>query len=476
MEKLGVARAVLARELTFEEIKNLSLKSKIGLEVFVFGAMCYSASGFCYASLLTSNRSGNRGICSQVCRTKFNNETPFSMKDLNLIEEAEKLVKSGVNSLKIEGRMKGADYVYFATKSLKILKSGNFSQESKKECKKLISSIFMRETGIGYFYGLDKDIFTKEKHSLQKTAGTVEYLKGNILKLNNKIKLSVGSRIKINNKGATVIGFENNSIVLSTVLKGKKGDIAELFPNKTSIKGVQGQINAFENTKIPVSITAKAKVEKTFLIFTAYLQKKSILKRKYQIETIISENKGLTKEIFLKKIASPHYKITDFAINQNNLSVKPQIFKQIKKELTKKLEKKENLIKSGNCTLCKNYKTLNYLQKTVNGTILPPIYYSKLNIKPTDTTIINNIGQLNYNNKRKIAGKFLPVTNKVSAYVLTQLGVNDFLIPYELKQDNTTPYFVVRKLPNNLPKNFYVQKIGDCFLITSCNLNKQHKK
>jgi len=465
MEKLGVTRAVLARELTFEEIKKLSKKTNIELEVFVFGAMCYSASGFCYASLINSGRSGNRGVCSQICRTQFQNTTPFSMKDLNLTEETEKLIKAGVYSFKIEGRMKGADYVSNTVKSLKILKDGKFSEESKQESKNFIQSILMRETGKGYFYGLNENIFTKEKHSLQTKVGIVTQLHNKKLKIDkiNQTRISVGNRIKINGKGAVITGINKNIYSLSTDIKGKKGDIVELFPNKDSVKGIQGQVNSLSNTIIPIEITIEAEISKNLFKVKAQFNNKTLFSKTYEIESEKSDL-GITKEILNKKLKSPHYRIKNLTINHNSLFVQHSLFKTIKKELTEILKDKENFILNLKTNLYKNYPEFNYTEEKQGFTTLPPVYYNKLTIKNTEKIIINNIGQLNYSVKQKTSGKFLPITNKIAANTLTQLGVQTFLKPYELQQD-TAPYFVVRKLPKNLPSNFKVEKLDDVYLI-----------
>lgn len=112
LEKLGFARAVLARELSLAEIKDIQKGTDLELEVFIHGALCYSYSGLCLFSSLQTGRSANRGKCIYACRNLFQLDGkkyhPFSMKDLALEEEALKL--PGI-SLKIEGRKKNALYV-----------------------------------------------------------------------------------------------------------------------------------------------------------------------------------------------------------------------------------------------------------------------------------------------------------------------------------------------------------------------------
>lgn len=112
LKKMGFERVVLARELTLNEIKHIQEGADIEIEVFVHGALCYSYSGLCSFSSLTTSRSANRGKCVYSCRDTFQlNERqyhPFSMKDLALEKDVLKL--KGI-SLKIEGRKKNALYV-----------------------------------------------------------------------------------------------------------------------------------------------------------------------------------------------------------------------------------------------------------------------------------------------------------------------------------------------------------------------------
>jgi U32 family peptidase len=115
-EQLGIRRVILSRELTLEEIGSLCGSSKVEVEIFVHGALCYSISGLCLASSFLGGSSGNRGRCTQVCRRKFKTAGTegyfFSPRDLGVLELLPRIAACGVKSLKIEGRMKGPEYVY----------------------------------------------------------------------------------------------------------------------------------------------------------------------------------------------------------------------------------------------------------------------------------------------------------------------------------------------------------------------------
>lgn len=124
LESIGFKRVVLARELTVQEIKHICDNTDVDIEIFVHGALCVCYSGGCLMSSMIGNRSGNRGRCAQPCRQKYKlidistgeeihnkGEYLLSTRDLNTIEDVDKIIESGVLSLKIEGRMKKPEYV-----------------------------------------------------------------------------------------------------------------------------------------------------------------------------------------------------------------------------------------------------------------------------------------------------------------------------------------------------------------------------
>ncbi|MBR6286148.1 MAG: U32 family peptidase [Bacteroidaceae bacterium] len=122
LQEMGFEQAVLARELTLDEIKEIHKSCDIKLEAFIHGALCVSYNGQCYASQHCFGRSANRGECAQFCRLPFtltdangepiiNDKHLLSMKDLNQSANLEKMIDAGVTSLKIEGRLKDVGYV-----------------------------------------------------------------------------------------------------------------------------------------------------------------------------------------------------------------------------------------------------------------------------------------------------------------------------------------------------------------------------
>lgn len=118
--EMGITRAVLARELSLEQIRFISSRASIEVETFVHGALCVCYSGQCYMSALIGRRSGNRGVCAQPCRLNYSlggrmDDYPLSLKDNCLVEYLEDLERAGVACVKIEGRMKRPEYTAIVT-------------------------------------------------------------------------------------------------------------------------------------------------------------------------------------------------------------------------------------------------------------------------------------------------------------------------------------------------------------------------
>ncbi|HZJ75969.1 MAG TPA: U32 family peptidase, partial [Clostridia bacterium] len=155
LQKLGFRRVVLARELSLTEIELIKQNTDIELECFVHGAHCISVSGLCYISSVFGGRSGNRGLCAQPCRLNFSaygREYALSLKDMSYIEKVKELRNAGVTSLKIEGRMKGAEYVAAAVTEYKN------ALEGKEIDYKMLQSAFSR--------GGFTDGYLTEKHDI----------------------------------------------------------------------------------------------------------------------------------------------------------------------------------------------------------------------------------------------------------------------------------------------------------------------
>ena len=161
--EMGMTRAVLARELSFEQIRFITQNASIETEVFVHGALCFCHSGQCYMSSLIGRRSGNRGLCAQPCRLQYSlggrmDDHPLSLKDNCLVEQIRRLEEAGVASLKIEGRMKRPEYTGIVTGVY--AKALREQRNPEKEEMELLEKTFSRQGFTqGYFIGDKLDMF-----------------------------------------------------------------------------------------------------------------------------------------------------------------------------------------------------------------------------------------------------------------------------------------------------------------------------
>ena len=154
--KQGFSRVVLPRELSLEEIRDITSRVEIETEVFVHGALCVCLSGQCLLSAVLGGRSGNRGLCAQPCRLNYrcdSRENVLSLKDLSLINDLKTLEQVGVTSAKIEGRMKRPEYVAAAVYQCRA------SLRGEKVDEELLGKVFSRSGFTrGYFDGSFSDM------------------------------------------------------------------------------------------------------------------------------------------------------------------------------------------------------------------------------------------------------------------------------------------------------------------------------
>lgn len=161
--EMGLTRAVLARELSLEEIKFITANAPIETEVFVHGALCFCHSGQCYMSALIGRRSGNRGMCAQPCRMQYSlggrmDDYPMSLKDNCLVDRLRELEEAGVACVKIEGRMKRPEYTAIVTGIYsKAIKERR--QPTAEEMNMLTKAFSRQGFTQGYFNGDKEDMF-----------------------------------------------------------------------------------------------------------------------------------------------------------------------------------------------------------------------------------------------------------------------------------------------------------------------------
>ena len=286
LKSIGCTRAVLAREMSISEMKELS--EDIDLEVFIHGALCVSYSGCCLMSSRLFGRSGNKGACAGPCRFCYdlyrnddridiNSDYLLSMKELAVLEKIEELVRIGINSLKIEGRMKSKYYVGYVTKFYRMLidkyyrgERLSFSNEELINLKKL----YNREFTYG-FLNDENDVVNS------KTCNHQGYPLGKVISVGKRLKIKLlddlnqGDGIRFSNGEGMICNYIYNEKGL-LVNSSTKGSIVYL-DNKVNIKSnlsinktldvmLEREIENFCDRKIPVSFEVIAHKDRELVI------------------------------------------------------------------------------------------------------------------------------------------------------------------------------------------------------------------
>ncbi|KAF0221398.1 MAG: hypothetical protein FD174_536 [Geobacteraceae bacterium] len=208
LEELGFERVVLARELHIDEIKAIAGGSRAEIECFIHGALCFSISGQCYFSSFLGGHSGNRGRCAQPCRRQYTYRGKegyyFSTNDFSSIDMLPELIDAGVASLKIEGRMKSAEYVASVVGAYRLALDApeRNRAEAVAEAKELLKLSFGRVPTKGFLAShTPTDIATPSlKGATGRFLGVIKSLHGNRITFETKDRLHVGDRIRVQPK------------------------------------------------------------------------------------------------------------------------------------------------------------------------------------------------------------------------------------------------------------------------------------
>ena len=217
LKQYGITRVVPARELSLGEIRDMKRQTGLEMECFVHGALCYCYSGQCLLSSMIGGRSGNRGQCAQPCRLPYqiDGKKPadlMSLKDLCTIDILPELIDAGVDSFKIEGRMKQPEYVYtvvkmyrkYADHYLKLQKEGkdrSAYRVSEADKRELLAAYQRRGYCEGYYHQHNgRDMISLKRPKNAKDGNTEEKPWQDIKvqeKINGILTLSVGNRAKL---------------------------------------------------------------------------------------------------------------------------------------------------------------------------------------------------------------------------------------------------------------------------------------
>lgn len=270
-KKLHFERVILARELTFEELELMQKEPALETEIFVHGALCYSFSGMCLFSSYIGGAGANRGLCTQPCRRFYKKENEkqqfFSLKDNQLLNLIPEFVKMNVSSLKVEGRLKSAEYVYQVAKAYrKVLDAGSSAISIASEDLKL--DMGREKTQWFYAKQVNKAITTTSNNGLY--IGKVSKIRGNTISFFTNEQVSKGNRLRIrtNNDNEQVSVKINEFRILQSgeleVLTSQNAKIQvgnEIFlvgglSEKKFPSKLKGSVNQFKQ-EMPFSIKRK---------------------------------------------------------------------------------------------------------------------------------------------------------------------------------------------------------------------------
>lgn len=357
LRKLGFTRVVLPREMTFDEIKKIRENTSIELEIFVSGALCICYSGNCYMSSFIGSRSGNRGMCAQPCRKKYENSNGekgyfLSPKDQLLgFDEIKKLKEIGIESIKVEGRMKDPNYVFETVSYYRNLIDGIKAQEKSSE-------LFNRGYSKGYFYGNDNYIMNRDySFNLGKNLGL---LNGKELKLKSKVILGDGIIYLSKNFEKLGGGYLNKIELKSGDMSKKSADSGDTIVLRDVPRGSK---YIFKSYSKEVNDDAQARMKKEDLRllitgeFKGHLGEKPVLKLKainnfgnVTESEVVGEKaiekaskKSITSEEIQEKISElgdTTFLLGDFKCDIDEGIFMPlSILKSLKRECVEKLEK-----------------------------------------------------------------------------------------------------------------------------------------
>lgn len=379
LESVGFDRVVLAREVTVEEIKYICDNCKADIEVFVHGALCVCYSGQCLMSSMIGNRSGNRGRCAQPCRQRYelidvytgevvnsNGDYLLSPRDLNAIEEIDKVIDAGVHSLKIEGRMKRPEYVatvidgyrktideYLATNKL------NVSDETIND----LYTIFNRKFTKGLLLGdVGKDMMNSQLPNNQglyvgtvvdynKKAKRLKIKLANTLKKGDGINLGGGTigRI-IKNGNIETIGYKGETIELDFVGEARKGQIVFKTSDSELMDRVQAtftQDKEFVKNIIDAKITIKLGQKPILTLIDRNKNQATIEGDKIVEEAMkvaLSKEKVETQ---LRKLGNTPYELDLLEIElDDNVSLPISLLNQMRRDCIELLDKERVSIKN----------------------------------------------------------------------------------------------------------------------------------
>jgi putative protease len=369
LERMGFSRAVLARELTLEEIAALRRQTTMELEHFIHGALCFSFSGQCYFSSWLGGKSGNRGRCAQPCRRHYRYRHHegyyFSTNDLSAIDLLPELAAAGVISFKIEGRMKSAEYVASVVGAYrKVLDAAPAERPAAiRQGKDLLKLSFGRLPTKGFLAGAaPTDIAIPSlKGATGRFLGEITAVRGPEVSFRTKDRIHLGDRLRIQpktdqsgsaftvkelrlGKGPAKIAPAGSSVSIPTPFHGrfKVGDTVFKVSSEQaftmSAAACRRKLAAAGPAPVPVNID----VSLTGGILTVQGQAGGAsLRRDYPVATTPAETSPLSAETLqgvFARVGEEPFVLTEFRTGQlPAVVVPPSRLKEVRRDFYRAL-------------------------------------------------------------------------------------------------------------------------------------------
>ena len=497
LKELGCSRIVFAREMSLDEIKNINID--IEKEIFVYGALCICYSGCCLFSSLNGGRSGNRGECVGSCRlpykliknekqVKLTDKYLLSAKELNTINNLKEILDSGIDSLKIEGRMKTPAYVGYVTKLYRMLIDKYYQNQDAnlqltKEEMTNLKLLYNREFTKGYLFNEIDITNTKSPNHIGIELGKVIKVTNKYIyiRLNYELNQEDGIRFKKVNKGMIVNKLYDSKNKLTS--KVNKGNIC-IVDNKIGLKEndmvlktlsskLIKELEVINKKVIKVNFSAKFRIGEAFSVTISDGNNEitefgdiveSAIKREVTIQNIKTS---------ISKLGATPFDVDDIKVEKDDdIFVSLKSINEVRRKLVDKLievrsfSKRElvnyknicdSYIKASNnislnvlvrneeqlrCCIDNNVDSIYVVDYDlyIKYKYLDNVYYRCDRVNKNyrdfnnDKLLVCELGSINKykNNNSLVSDYYLNVTNSYSIKVLNDLGVEKVTLSSEL--------------------------------------------
>jgi len=513
LQDMGFRRVVLSRELTLEEIEYITRNSNVEIETFIHGALCISYSGQCLFSSMVGGRSGNRGKCAQPCRlpfslideksSKLDSGYLLSTRDLCGLDFIPNLIKAGVTSLKIEGRMKSPEYVATVTKIYRKYIDLAYSNEPyvvEDSDRKLLALAFNRG---GFSNGhLSKDynknlVFKEKQNNCGLFLGTIEKYnaKKGLITFKCAESLHIGDSIATQNEQGS---YKISELMLknTNIKESKCGDVVTIGRMKGNIKPGDKLYKISDSiitSEIRSTFSENSENRKVKLIFNSKFALNKPIELSIKSNSNIdvykdlninitsskcpeqAKNSGLSKENIIKQFSKTNntpYEFCEFNIElEDNLFLPNSVLNELKREVLSKV---------------KAFAISNISRNLGNKNLLSRINsYTETSTSTLKIALLlNNLNLESYDNLQKIDKLYIPLkffinqnycdkikylSNKASLYIylptimrnnynklfannleniITNFDIHGFVV------SNISGLYIIKKLTEKFNKNF----------------------